>query len=567
MQPIRFALALAVASIAAAQPLTYTLLEAEGAKPAPRIDGTIAYDQAGRIVFLFGGSADVDKNDLWAYSLAQRRWTELQPEGDRPPARLGHTTIFDASRRRLIVFGGQATGFFSDTWAYEIDRNQWRRLAADGAGPSRRYGHSAIYDAARDRMIISHGFTNAGRFDDTWSFDLASNTWRDISPSGGGRPLRRCLHHAVADPANNQMLLYGGCASGAGPCPLGDLWSFDLTSNRWTELAAPVRPPARQHYGVTFDTARNRMILFGGAGANKLNDTWEFDPQSRAWRETPIAGAAPAARSRHQGAFASDRGFSLFFGGSTSAAPTNELWMLGPGFAASPRPEISRAGVLDAFSGLGGAVAPGQIVSLFGAGLGPLEGLPLQFDPATGRLPVSGPGITVTFSGIAAPLYFISSTQLNVQAPYELQGSAETSIVVTVNGAVSDAVTIPVAPSRPSLFPRAFRTNGSAVTAENAAAPGEIVILFATGQGLTNPLSRTGASPSGGVYPEPAAPTSLTIGGRTAELLFKGQAPGTAGVMQLNARIPEGLPSNAEAPVVLRVGGGESQSGVTIPIR
>lgn len=102
-----------------------------------------------------------------------------------------------------------------------------------------------MLDSARDRMIISHGFTDEGRFDDTWALNLSTNRWQDISPSSN-RPLRRCLHHAVLDAEGNQMLLYGGCASGFGPCPLGDLWSFDLTTQRWTERSGGLKPPERR---------------------------------------------------------------------------------------------------------------------------------------------------------------------------------------------------------------------------------------------------------------------------------------------------------------------------------
>src|ERR1051326_4775734 len=167
-----------------AQSLSYTLLEPQAPKPSPRFDGTIAYDPVGRQVFLFGGQDSVPRNDLWAYSLAQRRWTEIQAADPVPPARFGHTTGFDSARRRIIVFGGQAGGFFSDVWAFNIASASWQQLSADNAGPSRRYGHSAIYETARDRMVISHGFTNAGRFDDTWAFDFSANNWRDLSQIG-----------------------------------------------------------------------------------------------------------------------------------------------------------------------------------------------------------------------------------------------------------------------------------------------------------------------------------------------------------------------------------------------
>lgn len=550
-----------------AQPLSYTLLEAGESAPSARLDGTIAYDSAGRRVILFGGAGNGEKNDLWSYSLAQRRWEELRPEGDKPPARLGHTLVLDARRQRLILFGGQASGFFNDTWVYDLARNRWSRIAADGTAPSRRYGHSAILDAERDRMIVSHGFTNSGRFDDTWALDLATGTWRDISPSSG-RPLRRCLHHAVYDAAGGQMLFYGGCASGFGPCPLGDLWSFDLASHRWTEITGAAKPPAREHYGLSFDSVRNRMIVFGGSGAGLLGDTWEFDPRSRSWRAADIAGPSPSVRSRHQGTFAEGRGVSFFFGGSTASSLSNELWMLGPGFIAPPRPEISRTGVVNAFSGSADdAVAPGELIALHGTGLGPVEGITLGIDPATGRLPLSGPGVSVTINGIPAPLMYLSANQINAQVPYEIEGSAEAVIRVTVNGAASDAATIGVEPAKPGLFSQVFRPDGPAVNAENPARRGEVVMVLVTGHGVTVPPSRTGAIPDEGILAEPAAPVRLTIGGREAEILFRGQAAGMVGVLQLNARIPEDLESSAEAPVALRVGNADAPRAIVIPVQ
>ena len=164
-----------------AETLGYTLLTAEGPAPSPRVDGTIAYDSASQRVLLFGGDDGAAKNDLWAYSLASRSWQQLAPSGAAPAPRFGHTVIFDPVRRRLVLFGGQARGFFSDVWAYDVAANSWTQLAQEQAGPSRRYGHSAIYDAPRNRMVISHGFTDAGRFDDTWAFDLAANRWLTVA--------------------------------------------------------------------------------------------------------------------------------------------------------------------------------------------------------------------------------------------------------------------------------------------------------------------------------------------------------------------------------------------------
>ena len=346
---------------------------------------------------------------------------------------------------------------------------------------------------------------------------------------------------------------------------LGLAWSLDLATSRWTERTGQTKPPAREHYGIAFDSMRGRLVLFGGSGSGVLNDTWEYDPRSGTWRQAVIEGASPSPRSRHESAYAADRGTAFFFGGIASSGTSNELWMLGPGFATA-RPQITRPGIVNAFSGQTGAIAPGAILSLYGSGLGPVDGVTLAFDPLTAKLPTSGPGVAVTFNGVPAPLYFVRSDQLNVQVPYEVQGSAEASITVTVNGSSNDPLSVPVAATMPGLFPRIFHPDGSVNSAANAAPAGSVVILYATGQGPTNPPSVTGAYPAGGVYPEPVANTVLRIGGVEAELLFRGQAPGTAGVMQINARIPAGITGPA-VPVSLIIGGAASQSGVPIAVR
>ena len=536
---------------------TYTLLPNGDTAPSGRVDGTIAYDPASRQVYLFGGQASDFQNDLWVYSMEQKRWSQVSVSGTLPPARWGHTLLWDAKRNRLVMFGGQSRSLFSDVWAFDVARGSWSQLARDDAGPSRRYSHSAILEPGRDRMVISHGFTNTGRFDDTWAFDLANNGWRNLTPSGT-KPLRRCLHHAVYDAERSQMLLFGGCASGFGPCPLGDLWAFDLNTNTWTERTGQVKPAPRTHYGMVFDDARSQLVIFGGQGNGALNDTWEFDANRREWREATLLGAPPSGRSRHESTFGSDQKTAFFFGGTKdSGERTNELWMMGAAPAAPGGPRFTPQGVSSVFSPEGAPVAPGQLVSIFGSGFGSGEGLAFALDPVTGLLPSSGAGVSVTWNGIAAPLLFAQADQLNVQVPYELSGVAEARLVVTVNGQASTTVALPLVPTRPVLFPGAWNQDGTLNSATNPAKAGDVIVLYATGQGITVPASQTGSRPKNG-FPEPAAATSLTIGGETAEILFRGQAPDTVGLMQINVRVPRGA-GTGQRPVVLKIGDRQSQ--------
>ena len=543
----------------------FALAPSEGDPPAPRLDAPPVYDPAGRQILIFGGRGRSALNDLWAYSISTGRWMQINPSGGPPPTRFGHTTVFDAARRRLIVFGGQAGGFFSDVWAYEIAENSWRLLAPEDAGPSSRYGHSAIYDPAGDRMVISHGFTDEGRFDDTWAFELATNTWRNISPSAN-RPLRRCLHHAVYDEQNRQMLFYGGCASGFGPCPLGDLWSFDLARGEWRELTPTPSPPPRQWYGLAFDNSRARMIVLGGrASGSPLADTWEYDPETNTWAQLTPLGATPSGRFRHEGTYVPDRELVYFFGGQSTSGLTDELWELAasePGTA----PSVSADGIVNAFDFRGGSVVPGEIISIFGARLGPPVGFASSFDPVTGLLPGNFAGVTVAWNGILSPFYFASDGQLNVQAPYGIAGQPEAEIVVSYNGTAGPSARLPVVAAKAGLFPLLFNQDASMNSPDNLADQDSVMVMFATGQGVTSPPSPTGGFPLD-VFPRPVAEVGVSFGGVDADVLFDGQAPGTAGVMQVNARLSEGTPTGPEVPVVLRIGEALSQPGVTIAIR
>jgi uncharacterized protein (TIGR03437 family) len=534
-----------------------------GAVPTPRIDAPIAYDAVGRQLLMFGGQdASGDRNDLWSYSVDQQQWTQVSPDGVAPGPRHGHTVTFDPVRRRIIVIAGQGVGFFGDAWAYDIQANLWTQLSGNSSGPSPRYGHSAIYDPKRDRIVLSHGFTSEqGRFDDTWAFDLPSNSWRDISPAGT-RPLRRCLHHAVYVPQSDQMLLYGGCSSGFGPCPQGDLWSFDLANNQWKEITSNPSPAPRQRYGMTFDDNRNRLVLFGGVGGPPLNDTWEYDPASAAWTQVTPGGDPPTPRYRIEAAFAADLRTAFFFGGQTTDF-SNDLLLLSA--SALINPPIAVEAVQDVLSGGSAPFAPGEIVSIHGGSLGPSVEVSSAFDPATGTLPTASAGVSVLVNGSPVPIYSVRADQVNVELPYELSGQDEASITINYNGAASAAKKVQISASAPRLYPGIFNEDGSLNSSGNPASAGSIVVLYATGQGITNPPSRTGGV-AVAPYPSPAAPVRVTVDGEDAEILFAGLAPATAGILQLNVRIPAGTGGNPTATVYLSVGDATSQQGVTLAV-
>lgn len=302
--------------------------------PAGRWDHTLSADDAGRRLVVFGGrGADfAPLGDTWIYRFADRAWSQVESPG--PDPRFGHAAAVDPTGQRMLVFGGQSADvFFNDTWALDFGSLEWTRLS-DGlaAAPSPRYGLAAVLDDRR-RVLISHGFTFDGRFDDTWAFDLDAGQWADVSPAGDGtRPLNRCLHEQVWDPASKSMLLYGGCSSGFGPCPQGDLWRFDPGAQTWTELTPSAGPAARTNPALVHDRSGERVLLIGGStGSGYAADVWAGLGGDGPFTWTPLEpdGDAPAGRASHDAVI--HRGDVYLFGGTSDAGALGDLWKLSLG--------------------------------------------------------------------------------------------------------------------------------------------------------------------------------------------------------------------------------------------
>lgn len=237
------------------------------------------------------------------------------------------------------------------------------------------------------------------------------------------------------------------------------------------------------------------------------------------------------------------------------------------------KPSFTAASLVDAGSFKGTGVAPGELISLFGTSVGPDSAIVNNgYDAATGALPTSLAGLSVTFDGIPAPLIFVSNLQVNLQVPYQVAGHANTVVVVQNQGSISDAVSVPVVAAKPGIFMQAGSSqviagnqDGSVNSSSHPAPKGSVVVLYATGPGVVDPPVLTGR-------PAPAFPFSLangvaaTVGGLDAKIIFGGLAPGFVGLMQVNLEIPQGAPSGS-VPVLLMVSGQTSPAGSTLAIQ
>jgi uncharacterized protein (TIGR03437 family) len=217
---------------------------------------------------------------------------------------------------------------------------------------------------------------------------------------------------------------------------------------------------------------------------------------------------------------------------------------------------------VSAASQIAGPVAPGELITIYGTGLGPQTGVAATPESTTGLIPTTAGGTQVQFDGNAAPVLYAQAGQVNVQVPYSVAGETSTSVVVTYNGQQAGAVTLPVVSTAPALFTAVANADGSLNSQNQPAAPNGIITLYATGQGVSTGTNVSG-QPAAAPYAPPAASVVLTVAGLPAGVLFAGSAPGLVGVMQINARIPGGFVSSGQNSVVLTVGG-VSSPAITI---
>lgn len=223
----------------------------------------------------------------------------------------------------------------------------------------------------------------------------------------------------------------------------------------------------------------------------------------------------------------------------------------------------------------GGSVTAGQIVSLFGSGIGPKDMVDLQLD-RNGRVSTFLGDTQVLFNGVAAPLLVALSHQLNIVVPQSVADVSSVDVVVTHGGHVSSTWNLPVSTSDPALFTldgsgqgqaAALNADGSLNGASNPAARGKFITVFGSGFGEWNQLVPDGAV-IGSTLPTVQAPVSVTLGGTDAKVLYAGGAPGLVnGVVVVNAEIPMGIAAGDAVTVVVTVGDKSSPANVTVAVK
>jgi uncharacterized protein (TIGR03437 family) len=234
---------------------------------------------------------------------------------------------------------------------------------------------------------------------------------------------------------------------------------------------------------------------------------------------------------------------------------------------------VNTGGVVNAAS-YAAPVAPGSIAAIFGNFL-----LASPVEVSSLPIPSSLGGLSFEFSGAPSPpLFYANYGQVNGQIPWELAGQSQATITATINGQTTTPQTVSLATYAPGIFslnsegsgPGAIQdSNYNLISSTNPAMAGStVVLIYCTGLGPVTNQPATGA-------PAPSAPNALaetttkptvTIGGIAADVQFSGLTPGDVGLYQVNALVPGGVAKGSAVPVVISIGGVQSNA-VTIVVQ
>jgi len=245
-----------------------------------------------------------------------------------------------------------------------------------------------------------------------------------------------------------------------------------------------------------------------------------------------------------------------------------------------PNPQITA--VVNSASYAQGTLAPGDMIAIFGVGLGPAS-LTI-FDPSSPpiptALPASSPATSVTINGTSAPILYTSPTTVGVIVPYTTSG-ATAQVIVSYGGLDSQPFVVAVAASDPGIYSLASSGQGQGAilnynsitgdftinSASNPAPAGSTVVIYMTGAGLTTSAVDNQLIASSPAVTPVLGPT-VTIGGQGAVVQAAQAPPGSVpGLIQLNVTVPTTVKAGQTLPVIVTVGGVPSQSGLTMAVK
>ncbi|PIA58312.1 hypothetical protein AQUCO_00500323v1 [Aquilegia coerulea] len=268
------------------QTFTWSIVDATGDVPPPRVGVTMA--AVGATIYVFGGrdSKHTELNELYSFDTCTNKWT-LISYGDTGPANRSYHSM-TADDRRVYIFGGCGVdGRRNDLWAFDVERNSWVTFTVPGENCKGR-GGPGLAVSSDCKIWVVYGFAGQ-EMDDVHCFDPINEVWVQVETSGE-KPNPRSVFSTAG--IGQYIILYGGEVDpsdqghlGAGKFA-GDGFTLDTKTGiwmRWDDMSDPANHPGPRGwcaYSNGHLDGKDGLLVYGGNSPSndRLDDMFFFTP-------------------------------------------------------------------------------------------------------------------------------------------------------------------------------------------------------------------------------------------------------------------------------------------------
>ncbi len=332
--------------------------------PPAMAGAVMAYSSRDDRFVVFGGWNGTDLSGTWSFDPVSRTWSEISTHA--PRARGDAAFAYDAWLNVFVLFGGwyeEPLGTYhrlSDTWHFYLANATWIPIEPPEA-PAPRSDSAFAFDALHRVFVLFGGFNGASFLADTWYYSAGSERWTSVATAGSPGP--RADGRIAYGQSSGEFYLFGG-NDYSGPNftfhHLNDSWKFQVDQSRWTAIDQSGGPSARDYAVLAFDTNSGNFLLLGGFGESTiLGDLWAFNPSLERWSEVQPANP-PEPRFAAVGGFDPVQNVFLIFGGLGNQGLLADTWL----FSLSGGRGPPLLGVPGEFVGVGSAIAIGIAVAV-----------------------------------------------------------------------------------------------------------------------------------------------------------------------------------------------------------
>jgi hypothetical protein len=304
--------------------------------PPGRSFHAMTYYGRKKAVMVFGGVdlswPRVYYNDTWIWK--GNRWRKLNTKND-PPARYGHTLVYDPVDRVVVMFGGyDGTNMLNDTWI--LKGRRWIQQSPTSS-PSGRMFHGMAWDSMRNVAVITCG--NQLSPSDTWEWD--GTDWRDVTPTGMGDnlPSRNGIAMTFYARRGYSVIFGGEVYPGRGGWVSNETWKYD--GSTWTEVETRTSPDSSDDREMVYLAGIRSPIMFGGSHIVWEGSQMTWPPNAEVWMfngrtwkllwptaSTDEALVEDVKRKSHAMAYDPVRDEIVVFSGRTdSTTPLTDTWV------------------------------------------------------------------------------------------------------------------------------------------------------------------------------------------------------------------------------------------------